>query len=317
MPCFCVRQRLSSHNQFVSHTGLVMYHLPCSLTTSHPMTNSLWVKWPYCLPASLISWQIGSEWLNPFFLLSQASYDSYPMTNSKWVTQPCFMPGSLITSWPTVCEWHSPIFWPCSLIISHCQQFVSDRHYPVFLPHLIQWPTESECQGCPHFRHVVTSHDNSLWENCFFSSRLSLQISSHDQQEVSNTVLFYLCQSLIAPHPMMNRKWVTLPPFLSWSLITFHLPTQFVSDATLLFCHATSWVLSHDQQVVSATAIFLPHHTSSMTNRLWGHLPLSAKQFIKPSVLTNRKWVTLRPLFLPGNLMPWPTASECHCLFSA
>ena len=99
----------------------------------------------------------------------------------------------------------------------------------------------------------------------------------------------------------MNRKWVTLPPFLSWSLITFHLPTQFVSDATLLFCHATSWVLSHDQQVVSATAIFLPHHTSSMTNRLWGHLPLSAKQFIKPSVLTNRKWVTLRPPFLPGN----------------
>ena len=306
---------ITSNNQFVSHTGLVMYHLPCSLTTSHPMTNSLWVKWPYCLPASLISWRIGSEWLNPFFLLSQASYDSYPMTNSKWVTQPCFMPGSLITSWPTVCEWHSPIFWPCSLIISHCQQFVSDRHYPVFLPHLIQWQIESECQGCPHFCHVVTSHDNSLWENCFFSSRLSLQISSHDQQEVSNTVLYLFMPesyctpsydeqevSDTAPFFVMESHYISFAHTVCEWCHPFVLPCNLVSPIpwpTGCQCHshfsASSHII-HDQQAVRTFTSF-------------------CKAVHQTFCLDQQEVSDTQAPFSARYLMPWPTASECHCLF--
>ena len=72
---------------------------PSSLTTSHAMTNSLWV-----LPSSLIT--------------------SYAMTNSLWVTAPFFCQGvsSHLMQWPTACEWQCPLAVQQSHFISSHDQ---------------------------------------------------------------------------------------------------------------------------------------------------------------------------------------------------
>ena len=123
--------------------------------------------------------------------------------------------------------------------------------------------------------------------HCFLSLPGSLMnhVSSHDQQEVSDTALF-LCQAVssIMFHPMTNRKWVTLLYFFARQSINH--------------------VSSHDQQRVSDTTLFICQAVSSI--------------MLYP--MTNRQWVALLYFFArqsqQSSFILWPTASEWYCFIS-
>ena len=134
------------------------------------------------------------------------------MTNRKWVTLLYFLARvshqSCLITWPTVCEWHFFISLQGSLI-----------------------------------NHV----------------------SSHDQQDVSDTALFlYQAVLSIMSHPMTNRMWVTLLYFFarqSYQSCLIPWPTGsewhcFISLPGSLINH----VSSHDQQQVSDTAFFFSNY---------------------------------------------------------
>ena len=162
--------------------------------------------------------------------------------------------SACLIPWLKGSEWHCFISLPGSLI-SHVsfydQQQVSDTalfpgqatsHQSCLIP----WPTGSEytalfpCQAVWSVMfHPMT---NSKWVTLLYlPSSLINHVSSHDQQQVSDTTLFpcqvvtsimshpmsieqavsdtalFPCQAVssIMPHPMTNRKWVTLLYFLA------------------------------------------------------------------------------------------------------
>ena len=212
---------------------------------------------------------------------------------------------------------------------------------------------------------------NSMWVTLdfFFFTMQSHCISSHDQQDVSDTgfvflyhavslyfiswpigsewhwICFSLPCSLIAFHPMTNREWVTLDWFfftMQSHCISSH-DQQDVSDTAFVFFTMQSHCISsHDQQDVSDTAFvvlyhavslhFIPWPTESewhcicfslpcsliafhpMTNRMWVtlHLFFLPCSLIAFHPMTNRMWVTLHLLFFTMHFIPWPTVCEWH-----
>ena len=211
---------------------------------------------------------------------------NHPMANRQWVNVALSLHRNLLTPRPTVCEWHQHLFSLFSLITSypminsmwvtltfisaiqshhissHDQQQVSDTDIYFchsVSSHLIPWPTASEWHWHLFLSFsLITSHPmtNSLWVTLTFISAIqSHHISSHDQQEVSDTDIYFchsisshlipwptVCEwhqhlflpfSLIISHPMMNSLWVT-PTFIS-----------------AMLSHHTSL---HNQQHVSVTA---------------------------------------------------------------
>ena len=109
---------------------------------------------------------------------------------------------------------------------------------------------------------------------------------------------------------MTNRLWVTLLYFFArYSHQSCLIPWPTASEwccfislpGTLI-----SYVLYHDEQLVSDTALFLCQKLSS----------------IMSCPMTNREWVTLLYFFArhchQSCLIPWPTGSECqwHCFIA-
>ena len=157
---------------------------------------------------------------------------------------------------------------------------------------LISWPTGSE------------------W-HCFISlpGTLINHVSSYDQQQVSDTALFpWLACTSIMSHPMTNSLWVTMLYFFARhshqsSLIPWPTDSEwhcFIFLPGTLINH----VSSHDQQTVSDTALFLCLALSSIMSH----------------PMTNSMYVTLHYFFARHShqscLIPWPTASEWHCIIS-
>ena len=105
---------------------------------------------------------------------------SHPMTNSLWVTQLYFFARqSHQSSHPMTNR-----MWVTQLYL-----FARQSHQSCLIP----WPTACEWDSFISLPGSFINH-----------------VSSHDQQEVSDTALF-LCQavSLIMSHPMINRLSVT------------------------------------------------------------------------------------------------------------
>ena len=168
------------------------------------------------------------------------------MSHREWVTLLYFYASQshqlCLIPWPTASELHCFISLPGSLIscvtcVSHLMTnrrwvtalFARQSHQSCLIP----WPTASECHyfislpgSC--INHV-SSHDHwtgSEWHYfIFLPGSLINHVTSYDQQQVSDTALFP-CQAVssIMPHPMTNRKWVTLLNF---------------------FCQVVSSIMSH------------------------------------------------------------------------
>ena len=269
-------------------------HLSGNFITFHPMTNSLWVTLPplfrKAISSHFITWPTASEWHSTRFPGNFITF--HPMTNSKWVTllfsaRQChhissyeqqlvsdtpsfFLQGNLITFHPmTNSKWVTlPPFF-CETISSH------------FIP----WPTASE------------------WHGLLFPASQSHHISSHDQQQVSDTPSCFLQGNLTTFHPMTNSKWVTLPPFFFQAISSHFIPWPTASEWHSILCSArqSHHISSHDQQQVSDTpSFFLQGNLITfhpMTNSLWVTLPSFFCKAISSHFIpmTNRMWVTLPP----------------------
>ena len=178
---------VSSHDQQCVSDTSLFGCQTVSSIQSHPMTNSMWMALLYFFPTQAV-WPIMSiQW----------------QIGSEWQ---CFisLPGSLMTHqlaflipWPTGCEWH----WQWLIYF-----FARQYHQSCLIPMTnTEWVT--------------------LWY--LFARHLINPVSSHDQQDVSETALFkshlipwpnskwmtllFICQavSLIMSHPMTNSMWVT------------------------------------------------------------------------------------------------------------
>ena len=164
--------------------------------------------------------------------------------------------------------------------------FARHSHQSCFIP----WPTVCEWDCFIYLPDTLINH-----------------VSSHDQQQVSETALF-ICQTLssIMSHLMTNREWVRLLYFFARSHQSCLHPWPtggkwdcFISLPSILINH----ILSHDQQYVSETALFLCHALSSIMSH----------------PMTNREWVRLLYFFARSHqscLLPWPTGSEWDCFIS-
>ena len=197
---------------------------------SHPMTTRKWVTLLYFFASQAVS-SIMSHimtnrmWVTLLLFLCQAASSIMPhsMTNSKWVIllhffarqshksclipwptggechtllcffsrqshQPCIIP------WPSGSEWHLCLCQAVSSIISH-----------------IPWPTVCEWH-CLFLCHIISHMTDREWVtlHCFFARQSQINyISSHDQQQVSDTILL-LCQAVLSvtmSHHMTNRMW--------------------------------------------------------------------------------------------------------------
>ena len=154
--------------QWVTHCFI---SLPVSSIMSHPMTNREWVTLLYVF-ASLI---------NHVSFHDQQGVSGSALLPCQQSHQSCLIP------WPTESEWNCFISLPGSLIncvslpmtnrewVTLLYVFARQSHQSCLIP----WPTVGcECQPC------------------FISLPVSLiidqSVSSHDQQFVSDTVLF-LC----------------------------------------------------------------------------------------------------------------------------
>ena len=244
---------ISPHDQQdVSDTDICLYHavsshltpwptacewhwhlfIPCSLITSHPMTNSLWVTLTpiYAMQSHHTSpndQQRVSD--TNIYAMPCSLITSHPMANRLWVTltfMPCHAVSSHLIPRPTGCEWHWHLFMPCSLITSH----------PL---------------------------TNRVWVTLtFICAMQSHHISPHDQQDVSDTdiYLWHAVSSHLTPWPTACEwHW-----HLCYAMQSHHISPhdqQHVSDSDIYLCHPVS--LSHDQQYVSDSEIYLCHAVSS------------------------------------------------------
>ena len=188
----------------------------------------------YVVLFHFILWPTGSEWHWICFL-------DHPVTLH-------FIP------WPIVCEWHWIYFSrPCGLIAFHPWPTGGEWHCIYFLDHVhfIPWPIGCEWHCICFLDHVVSFHFNPWWIACewhciCFSWPCSLIafhpmtnrlwvilahfifyhahcISSHDQQDVSDTAIYSLPCSLIAFHPWPTAsKWLYISIFFLYCVVSLH-----------------------------------------------------------------------------------------------
>ena len=138
----------------------------------------------------------------------------------------------------------------------------------------------------------------------------SSMISSHDQQDVGDTVqALCLCQAassiMSEPHPITSREWVIL--LYLFARLSHELaclipwPTASEWHCFICLCSLINHVSSHDPQYVSNTTLFL----------------CQAVSLIMSHPMTNSKWVTLLYIFARQShescLIPWPMVCEWHC----
>ena len=232
------------------------------------------------------------------------------MTTREWVTLLYFFGRQSHQSWPTDSE---------------CHCFISLAGSSYFTP----WPTESE------------------W-HCFIPFCLINYVLSHDEQNVGDTASF-LCQavsSIMSPL-MTNSMWVTLLYFFArhshqQCFIPWPTGSEWHCFISLLGSLIND-VLSHDQQYVSDTALFLCqqscliswptvcewHYFISLPGTLINNVSSPDQQEVSDTALflcqalssimshpmTNRQWVTWLYSFdrQSHQIFPWWT----DCMFYA
>ena len=135
----CERQShpiFSYDQQQVSH---IAHFVKCSLITSFPMTNSLWVTFQILWKGSLII--------------------SFPMTNSKWVTLHILCKAVFLCLFllcPTGSQWHCTFFKGSLITSFHVTKSLwvfceSQFHHILFV-----WPTA--CEGYHPFSDLNSEH---------------------------------------------------------------------------------------------------------------------------------------------------------------
>ena len=157
--------------------------------------------------------------------------------------------------------------------------------------HLIPWPTASEHLPC--YSVMLSLHGQQLVIDIFFSSSM---------------------QSYLAPHPMTNSMWVTLPFVLPYSsLMTSPLITNslwvtlpFLPGHLITFMINSMWVVRPFLQLP-------PSHP--MSNREWVTPPLLQIHHIS-SHDQQRVSDTTLAFIVTWQHIPQPTESEWYCPFS-
>lgn len=213
---FSIMQSYTSPHGQQPVSGMALF-----LAWSHPMMNRMWVTLPcYLLPHHMTNrWKV--HYLS-FCRLLLTFGTCYPMTNRHrgWVILPFSSAmqshhksfhlqqpvsntnifSSLISSYDKQLVSDTAFFHPCSLIT--CSPMINRKCVTLTFfvlcleSHLMPWLTVSE-QHFPLFYDVVpfnTSYPmtNSKWAT-LISTRQSHLISSHDEQDVSDTTLFLPC----------------------------------------------------------------------------------------------------------------------------
>ena len=197
-------------------------------------------------------------------------------------------------------EYHCILSLLCSLTASIAQPTVCEWHSIFFLSHAVS------------LDYNPTS--NREWGNHFIFTMQPHCISSHDQQEVSDTsflsllhfiswptvceghYLFYLLCSLITFHPMTNRKCV-IHSFLYHAM-------------SLYFIHSMAnreWVTLHFSFTIQSD----PFHP--MMNRKW--VSLHVFFTIESNCFSNRKWVALHFFSSWCSLTLLQIACEWYCIW--
>ena len=173
---FCGRQFhhiFSYHQQPVSD---IAHCVKCSLITSFPITNRMWVTlhslWKAVTSHISLS-PTGCEWHCTFCERQPHHIFSYDQQQVSEIAH--FVKGSLITSFPITNRMWVTLHTLWKLVLSH--------------PFL--WPTVCE------------------W-NCSFCVCQSHHIVPYDQQLVSDIVTHFVNGILIPFFPITNRMWVTL-----------------------------------------------------------------------------------------------------------
>ena len=151
-------------------------------------------------------------WATVVCFLGVSSIVSHPMTNSKWVST-------------VLCFCAKQSHYLCLTSHDHCSQWVTPVHFFARQSHqsCLPCPTVCECQ----------------WIS--LPGSLINHVSSHDQQQVSETALFF-CQTLINHVP--GIPW---PTVCEWHWF-ISLPGCFINH-----------VLSHGLQRVSDTGCLINH----------------------------------------------------------
>ena len=232
----------------------------------------------------LIPWSTASEWL--CFISSMpgclrlinhvSSHDQQGVSDIAlfFCHQSCLIP------WPTASERPSA-FFVCQAVSS----IISHPMTNIMWVTLLYFFARQSHQSC-----IIPCPTGSEW-HCFISeslpgSLINHVLASHDQQGVSDIVLFF-CQtfSSVMSQSMTNRRWGT----------------------TLFLCQAVSSIISHP-----------------MTNRMWvdnaALFLCQAVSSIMFHTMTNSMWVML--LYFSARqshqscLIPWTTGSEWHCFIS-
>ena len=204
-----------------------------------------------------------------------------------------------------------PFFLPCHLITSHPWPTVCEWHSPFFLPCHLMSHISSHCQQAVSdtalfFCHAISSHLIPWPTGCKWHCP------------------FFLPCHLSTSHTMINSMWVTwMPFFLPCHFVTSHPMTNRMWVTLVLFSTMLSHlILSHDQQDVSDTALVFYHAISSHltpwpTAGEWPFFLLCHLITSHPG-MTNRMWVPFfyaMPCHHKYALVPWPTASEWHSPF--
>ena len=225
----------------------------------------------------LIIWLIGSEWHCIVSLPGSLRSTSHPTTNSKWV----------------------------SLLYFFARQFHQ-------LLCLIIWLIGSEFRHCCIPLPCIISHHmtNREWVTLhyFFAGQSDPHhVSSHDQQQVSDTALFpSQAISSLMSHPMTNSMWVTLLYFfahyltISWSQVVSRIPSNFMASHPVMNSQWVIWHLCQSLLLISQTA------------SEWGCIHFSLEHITWSPITTNRRCVisTTTDGHLTLHLTAWATGSE-------
>ena len=270
---------------------------------------------------SCISWPTESEW-HSFKLFLCLAVLSQPCDQQEVSAGALFLwqvvSSIILITWPTVCEWHLFDSLSGSLInlnvSSHDQQRVSDT--ALFLYQVVSWIMSNREWVTLLYLSAKQSHESCLipcpteseW-HCFIS--LPGSLTDYHVLSMTNSwwviLYFFAMLCCLIPCQLLNSMWVTLHNYLPGSLINHVSSHDQQSVSTLFLCQAVSSIMSHvthDQQAVSSTALFLQPHQSCLIHDQQSVSSDTVLFIFQPvssigmsHLMTNRQWVTLHYFF--------------------
>ena len=297
---FCGRQFhhiFSYHQQPVSD---IAHCVKCSLITSFPITNRMWVTlhslWKAVTSHISLS-PTGCEWHCTFCERQPHHIFSYDQQQVSEIAH--FVKGSLITSFPITNRMWVTLHTLWKLVLSH----------PFLWPTVCEW----NCSFCVCQSHHIVPYDQQLVSDIRHFVKVTLVISFPMTNSLWVT-LHILWKAVITSFLLATRECVTL--HILWKAIITSFLWPIVCEWYCTFCERQSH--SYDQQPVSDIAILWKAISFPMTNSLWVMvlhiLWEAASALITSFTITNSMWITLHILWkaVSSHLFLWPTVCEWH-----